>query len=92
MIIIFKQKELCRFFNTGHARIPAPAHRRRVMLVLDLLQAATRAEDMNFPGSGFHRLEPPTASRYAVSVDANWRICFVFRDGDAYEVEYTDYH
>ena len=47
---------------------------------------------MNFPGSHFHKLQPYSAERYAVSVSANWRICFVFKNGCAYDVEYIDYH
>jgi proteic killer suppression protein len=92
MIVNFKQKELEKFFLTGEGKLPQVAHRRRVALILDLLQAASAPENMNFPGSRFHKLQPPTADRYAVSVSANWRICFVFRDGAAYDVEYIDYH
>ena len=92
MIDSFKQKELERFFLTGKGKVPQPTHRKRVEKILDLLDAATLPENMNFPGSGFHKLQPPTADRYAVSVSGNWRICFVFRNGNAYQVEYIDYH
>lgn len=92
MIVNFKQKELAKFFMTGQGRIPQPAHQRRVAMILDLLQAATCPENMNFPGSHFHKLQPYSAERYAVSVSANWRICFVFKNGCAYDVEYIDYH
>ena len=92
MIKSFKQKELEKFFLTGKGKIPPAAHQKRVTRILDLLDAAVVAENMNFPGSGFHKLQPPTADRYAVSVSGNWRICFVFRNGNAYQVEYIDYH
>ena len=92
MIQSFRQRELEKFYLTGAGKIPQVAHRRKVALILDLLNAATEAGNMNFPGSGFHKLQPPTADRYAVSVSGNWRICFVFRNGDAYNVEYIDYH
>ena len=92
MIESFKQKELERFFLTGKGKLPQINHRQRARRILDLLDAATAAENMNFPGSGFHKLQPPTADRYAVSVSGNWRICFVFRNGNAYDVEYIDYH
>jgi len=92
MIESFKQKELEKFFRTGTAKLPQYKHRVRVLRILDLLDAATVAENMNFPGSGFHKLQPPTADKYAVSVSGNWRICFVFRNGNAYQVEYVDYH
>ncbi|MPN22020.1 Endoribonuclease HigB [bioreactor metagenome] len=92
MIESFKQKELEKFFLTGKGKIPQPVHRKRVEKILDLLDAATVPENMNFPGSGFHKLQPPTADRYAVSVSGNWRICFIFRNGNADQVEYIDYH
>ena len=90
MIESFKQKELEKFFTTGHGKLPQFNHRKRVTHILDLLNAAMAAENMNFPGSGFHKLQPPTADRYSVSVSGNWRICFVFRNGNAYNVEYVD--
>ena len=92
MIESFRQKELEKFYRTGQGKLPQINHRRRVAMILDLLAAATVAENMNFPGSGFHKLQPPTADRYSVSVSGNWRICFVFRNGNAYNVEYIDYH
>ena len=92
MIESFKQKELEKFFLTGRGKLPQVAHRRRVAMILDLLHAAAVPENMNYPGSHFHKLQPSTADRYAVSVPANWRIYFVFRNDNAYDVEYIDYH
>lgn len=92
MIESFKQKELEKFYLTGTGRIPQVAHRRKVAYILDMLNAATEPGNMNFPGSDFHKLQPASADRYAVSVNGNWRICFVFRDGNASAVEYIDYH
>ena len=92
MIESFKQKELEKFFLTGRGKIPPVAYYKRVARILDLLDAAVSAENMNFPGSGFHKLQPPTADRYAVSVSGNWRICFTFRNGNASQVEYIDYN
>ena len=92
MIVSFKQKELKRFFETGTGKVPQPIHRHKVEMILDLLNAAVEIGDMNFPGSGLHKLEPKSADRFAVKVSGNWRIAFVFRNGDAFEVEYLDYH
>jgi proteic killer suppression protein len=41
---------------------------------------------------GLHRLKGDRRKQWAISVNARWRICFEFRDGDAYDVEITDYH
>jgi len=92
MIKTFKNKELGKFFNTGKGKVPQPVHQRKTEMILDLLDAAVEIGDMNFPGSGLHKLEPKKAERWAVDVSGNWRITFVFVNGEAYEVDYTDYH
>jgi len=92
MIESFKQKELEKFFYTGRGKLHQAEHRVKVGKILDLLDAAVSAENMNFPGSGFHKLQPLSADRYAVKVSGNWRICFVFRAEKATQVEYVDYH
>ena len=56
------------------------------------LDAAFAIGDMNFPGSGLHLLEPKRKSIWAVKVSGNWRITFGFKEGDAYNVDYVDYH
>jgi proteic killer suppression protein len=49
-------------------------------------------KDMNYPGSDLHKLEPKVNERWAVKINKNWRITFIFKGGDAYEVDYIDYH
>ncbi len=41
---------------------------------------------------GLHKLKGDRKNQWAMTVNARWRICFVFRDGDAYDVEIVDYH
>ena len=41
---------------------------------------------------GLHKLKGGRKGRWAMTVNARWRICFAFRDGDAYDVEIVDYH
>jgi len=60
--------------------------------ILDHLDAANEIRDMGYPGSGLHLLLPKSESRWAVSVSGNWRITFKFKNGDAYDVNYEDYH
>jgi len=92
MIKSFKNKELEKFFNIGKGKVPPAAHQRKVSLILDLLDAAVEIGDMNFPGSGLHKLEPKKAEKWAVKVSGNWRIAFVFINGEVYEIDYVDYH
>ena len=47
---------------------------------------------MNYPGSNFHPLKGDKKGQYAVDVTGNWRIFFLFVDGDAYIIDYDDYH
>jgi proteic killer suppression protein len=51
---------------------------------------------MNYPGSGLHKLEPRSSDMekhvWAVTVSGNWRGTFKFFNGDAYIVDYKDYH
>jgi proteic killer suppression protein len=44
------------------------------------------------PGNRFHALSGDRQGQYALSINAQWRICFRFENGDAYEVEVCDYH
>jgi len=39
-----------------------------------------------------HRLEGDRQGQHSISVNDQWRICFRFKDGDAYDVEVCDYH
>jgi proteic killer suppression protein len=41
---------------------------------------------------GLHKLKGDRKSQWAITVNGPWRICFRFRDGDAYDVEIVDYH
>jgi proteic killer suppression protein len=41
---------------------------------------------------GLHKLKGDRKNLWAMTVNGRWRICFTFRDGDAYDVEIVDYH
>jgi hypothetical protein len=60
---------------------------------LGQLHAATRLEDLRWPQS--NRLEALTGDRVgqdSIRIYSQWRLCFRFRDGDAFDVEICDYH
>jgi RelE-like HigB toxin of type II HigAB toxin-antitoxin system len=58
-----------------------------------MLHAAERLTDLRVPpGNRLHQLERDRAGQHSISINDQWRICFVWRDGDAYNVEITDYH
>ena len=61
-------------------------------MLMAALDTATVIEDMDIPGFGLHALKGKLKGRWAVSVSGNWRITFTFQDGNAYLVDYEDYH
>ncbi|MCA1755153.1 MAG: type II toxin-antitoxin system RelE/ParE family toxin [Spirochaeta sp.] len=54
---------------------------------------ASRLEDLKTPpGNKLHQLERDREGQHAIRINDQWRICFRFEDGDAFDVEITDYH
>ncbi len=92
MIKSFKHKGLENFFYTGSKRGILPEHSSRLARILDRLNASNDIKDMNYPGSNLHQLKGDRDGQYSVRVSGNWRVIFDFIDGDAYIVDYGDYH
>jgi proteic killer suppression protein len=59
---------------------------------LAALDTARRIDDMDIPGFRLHRLQGQEAGRWSIWVNGNWRLTFEFRDGDAFILDYEDYH
>ncbi len=59
---------------------------------LDALNTATVIDDMDLPGFGLHSLKGQQKGRWSIEVNGNWRLTFEFEDGNAYVVDYEDYH
>lgn len=92
MIKTFAHKGLNNFFYNGTTKGIQAKHAHRLRLILDLLDAANVVQDMDFPGSGLHSLKGKMKDFFSVKVSGNWRIVFKFEQGNAFEVNYTDYH
>ena len=92
MIKSFKHKGLENLFYDGTKKRINPQHVEKLERILDRLNAANEIQDMRYPGSGLHLLEPKKQGCWAVSVSGNWRVTFRFREGNAYDVDYKDYH
>ncbi len=56
------------------------------------LDAAVTIDDMKVEGLGLHRLSGDLRTFWSVTVSRNWRIVFRFEEGDAYDVDFLDYH
>lgn len=91
MIKSFKNKELAALWNSGKSRIDSKMH-KRIMLRLSRLHVAVTAEELNLPGFNFHGLIGFHPTRYTVHVNGPWCITFEFEDGDAYRVDFEQYH
>ena len=92
MIKSFQHKGLEDFFYTGKRKGIKPEHADRLERILDRLNAANVIKDMNYPGSNLHKLTGDKKGQYAVKVYENWRVFFEFSGGNAYVVNYDDYH
>jgi proteic killer suppression protein len=68
--------------------IERPARRK-----LLYLHRALRLGDLRVPpGNQLEALKGDRAGTYSIRINDQWRICFVWRDGDAHDVEIVDYH
>jgi proteic killer suppression protein len=80
-------------YATGNSRRLPPDVVKRARRKLEYVDLAARLDDLKVPpGNRLHALERERAGQHAISVNDQWRICFRFADGDAYDVEITDYH
>jgi len=92
MIVGFGDKDSERFYNGE--RVPrfqgfAPQAARR----LQVLDSATSLDDLrNLRSNRFEALRGNRKGQYSIAINMQWRICFKWRDGEAYDVEIVDYH
>lgn len=92
MIKTFKHKGLRLFFEKGdHSGIQVK-HRTKLRLQLAALNTAKVIDDMDLPGYGLHPLKGDRKNCWSIIVNGNWRMTFEFNEGDAYIVNYEDYH
>lgn len=93
MIKNFKQSYLEAFWNTGeHRRVPSHLT-DRLSRKLDMLNAASELLDLSSPPSNhLHSLHGDREGQWAISISAQWRLCFKFENGNVYDVELVQYH
>ena len=93
MIRSFADKQTERLWVTGKmGRLP-PEIERRALRKLSSIDAADRIQTLRVPpGNRLHALDGDRAGQHSISVNDQWRICFRFDEGDAYDVEICDYH
>ncbi len=92
MIKSFRHKGLRKLYETGSSSGVQASHARRLRMQLLALDTAQTIEDMNIPGFHLHPLKGQRHGRWAIAVNGNWRLTFEFQDGNAYVLDYEDYH
>ena len=92
MIKSFRHKGLEDFFLNDVLKGIIPDHAAKLARILDRLDASLSVKDMDLPGFKLHKLSGKDKNIWSVWVNGNWRITFYFEQGDAYVVDYLDYH
>ena len=93
MIKTFGDKETERLFFRYITRRFPPNLQRVTWQKLAILDAAEGLSDLRIPpGNRLEKLSGAREGQYSIRINDQWRICFVFREGNAYDVEVTDYH
>jgi len=93
MIQSFANAETQNFFATGRSRRLPPDILKRAAMRLNQLNAATRLEDLRLPPSNhLETLSGDRAGQWSIRINQQWRLCFRFENGEAFEVEIVDYH
>lgn len=92
MIRSFRCAETQRLFQRDAVR-RFKAVERSALRKLDMLDAAPDIRTLSMlPGNRLERLSGDRKGQYSIRVNDQWRVCFEWRDGHAYEVEIVDYH
>lgn len=93
MIKTFADRRTQELFVSGSAKRFPPDVAARAARKLEYIDLATRLDDLKVPpGNRRHALKAERRGQYSIAVNTQWRICFRFVDGDAFEVESCDYH
>jgi proteic killer suppression protein len=93
MVVSFRDKETERLWQSGRSRrLPADVQ-RRAFKKLAILNAAVTLDNLKIPpGNQLEALRGERAGQHSIRSSDQYRVCFVWRDGNAFEVEIVDYH
>ena len=93
MIRSFGSKDTERIWHEQYVRRVDRTVQRATLRKLELIHAAKDVEDLRVPpGNRLERLVGDRRGQHSIRVNAQWRLCFVWREGDADNVELVDYH
>lgn len=93
MIRTFANFETERYFSIGSSRRLPTEILKRAAMRLTQINEATVIDDLRFPPSNrLEALKGDRKGRWSIRINEQWRICFRFVNGDAFDVEIVDYH
>ncbi len=92
MIQSFKHKGLQRLFEKADRSKITFQDVQKLEHILAILDRAKHPDDISLPGFSLHPLKGSRKGFWAVTVRANWRVIFKFKDGDTWDIELIDYH
>ena len=93
MIKTFAEKETKKIFNRQRSRKLSESIQRKGRMKLAILDAADFLDDLKIPpGNRLEKLSGDREGQYSIRINQQWRICFHWEKGDAYDVEIVDYH
>lgn len=93
MVKSFGCKETQKIFERTFSKKLPQAIQAKARQKLLLIDAATELVDLRIPpGNRLEELKDDRKGQYSIRINDQWRICFVWKGGDAYEVEIVDYH
>jgi len=92
MIVSISHKGLKLLWINNDSSKLRPDQVKKIRNILTLLNSAGKVEDMNYPGANLHPLKGELKGFWAITVTGNYRIIFKFENGDAYLLNYLDYH
>lgn len=93
MIVSFSDRHTEEFWRQGTGKSVAANLRRVAMRKLKLLNDAAMLDDLRVPpGNHLEGLKGDRAGQHSIRINRRFRVCFIWREGNAYEVEIVDYH
>ena len=87
----FKHKGLSELFYNGRTTRVAPAKHKKIIELLDILDAAVSVKDLQGV-SDFHELKGNRKGTFSLHVNGNWCITFKFKNGEVTDLNFEDYH
>ena len=93
MIKRFKDRDTERLFRRERVKRLGPDVQRTALRKLRMLDAATTLDDLKIPPANrLEKLKGDRAGQHSIRINRQWRVCFTWRSGAAYDVEIVDYH